>query len=79
MTLDQYARLVTQEVRRKLPDVSATQSPTTVRWRRGSAIATLDATDRTTWWLRAGALTYTERFDAAAARVTAENLIAHFE
>lgn len=78
MTLDAYARLVTDEVRRKLPDVSAARSSTTVTWRHGQAHATLDAADRKTWWLVAGARTYTERFDAESAHVTAENLIAHF-
>jgi hypothetical protein len=63
-----FAEFVTKEVRAHLPDVSAARTLTSVTWRRGRAIATLDATERTTWLLRAGARTHTERFNANAAR-----------
>jgi hypothetical protein len=41
-------------------------------------VAVLDASELKTWWLHAGARTYTQRFDADAAHITAQNILAHF-
>lgn len=52
---------------------------TTIVWRRGNAIATLNASDAPRWRLEAGSCTYHERHDARAAHVTASNIVVHFE
>ena len=77
LPLREYVLLTTAEVRKHLPDVRAMRKGTTIVWRRGNALATLDASEG--WRLDAGSRTYHERHDARAAHVAASNIVVHFD
>ena len=85
MLLRSWAELVTREVRERLPDVRATRRGATVVWKLGGHSATLNAADPQNWWLRIDTggcghpLTYDEDRNAASARVTAANIVVHFD
>jgi hypothetical protein len=79
LSLREYAILTTAEVRKHLPDVRAMRKGSTIVWRRGNAVATLNASAADHWRLDAGSSTYHERHDARAAHVAASNIVVHFE
>ena len=84
LTLRDYAELVTREVRRYLPNVRASRSSTSVTWRLGDFVATLDAS-KPDWWHvihTAGpqpVRTHDDRHDVASAHVAASNIVVHFD
>jgi hypothetical protein len=79
LRLREYAILTTAEVRKHLPDVHAMRKGTTIVWRRGNAVATLNASAADHWRLDVGSCTYHERHDARAAHVAASNIVVHFD
>jgi hypothetical protein len=85
MPLQHWAELVTREVRARLPDVRAMRRGTTVVWKLGQHSATLNAADPRNRWLRIDTggrghpLTHDEDRNATSARVTAANIVVHFE
>jgi hypothetical protein len=79
LRLREYAILTTAEVRKHLPDVRAMRKGTTIVWRRGNAVATLNASAADHWRLEADSCAYHERHDARAAHVAASNIVVHFD
>lgn len=86
LPLDDWARAVAERVRKYLPDVGAAKAGRVITWRRGTAVATLDA-GRLDWRLQinssnltgTGIACHSNRHDRFTAGVAASNIVVHFD
>jgi hypothetical protein len=85
LTLEKWARRVTDRARRFLPELRATGSGRTVTWACGPILAVLNA-GGPDWWLQIpsatggpGSSTHTDRHDGFTAEVATSNIVVHFD